>query len=195
VDVRVIAATHRNLARAVTENRFREDLFHRLNVMRIEVPPLRERREDIPALLRHYLSRAADELGVAPKRLTPGAEAILARFDWPGNVRELVNACRRLTVLAPGAEIRPEDIPAEFGGTTDTQAEEAKWSDQLARWAEHHLATGDGAPLLDIALPEFERTLIRVTLGHVGGRRQEAARLLGWGRNTLTRKIKELKLD
>ncbi len=193
VDVRVIAATHRDLQRAVTEERFREDLFHRLNVMRIEVPPLRERREDIPALLRHYLARAADELGCAPKRLSLEAERRLSGFDWPGNVRELVNACRRLTVLAPGSEIRLEDIPAEFGGDADPAAA-SDWTQALANWADQ-AASGGHAGLLTEALPALERTLIRVALQHVRGRRQDAAKLLGWGRNTLTRKMRELGME
>jgi len=193
VDVRVIAATHRDLARAVTEGRFREDLFHRLNVMRIEVPPLRHRREDIPALLRHYLARAAEELATAPKRLAGDAERQLSSFEWPGNVRELVNACRRLTVLAPGSEIRSEDIPAEFGGAA-LRVVSGDWTQALASWAEQALAAG-GTDLLGEALPGFERTLIRVALTHVRGRRQDAAKLLGWGRNTLTRKMRELGMD
>ncbi len=193
VDVRVIAATHRDLARAVSEGRFREDLFHRLNVMRIEVPPLRERRDDIPALLRHYLARAADELSISPKRLALEAEQAMTSFDWPGNVRELVNACRRMTVLAPGSEIRLEDIPAEFGGAVARGAPD-DWTQALSTWADQRLAAGQGG-LLDDALPALERTLIRVALQHVRGRRQDAAKLLGWGRNTLTRKMRELGLD
>ncbi|MCC5867901.1 MAG: nitrogen regulation protein NR(I) [Gammaproteobacteria bacterium] len=193
VDVRVIAATHRDLARAVTKGRFREDLFHRLNVMRIEVPPLRERREDIPALLRHYLARAADELSISPKRLALEAEEAMTSFDWPGNVRELVNACRRMTVLAPGNEIRVEDIPAEFGGAVEKSAS-GDWTQGLSAWADQRLASGQSG-LLDEALPALERTLIRVALKHVRGRRQDAAKLLGWGRNTLTRKMRELGLD
>jgi two-component system nitrogen regulation response regulator GlnG len=193
VDVRVIAATHRDLALAVAEGRFREDLFHRLNVMRIEVPPLRERREDVPALLRHYLARAADELGIPPKRLALEAERNLAAYDWPGNVRELVNACRRLTVLAPGSEIRVEDIPAEFGGSA-ARSGGGDWTQALASWADQAAASGHSG-LLDEALPALERTLIRVAMRHVRGRRQDAAKLLGWGRNTLTRKMRELGMD
>ena len=114
--MRVIAATHQDLEQRVKSGHFREDLLHRLNVIRIEIPPLRERREDIPELLHHYLSVAGQELGVEPKLLTPPAETALVTFDWPGNVRQLVNACRRLTVTAPGREIRTEDIPADLGG-------------------------------------------------------------------------------
>jgi two-component system nitrogen regulation response regulator GlnG len=195
VDVRVIAATHQDLEARVKDNLFREDLLHRLNVIRIEVPPLRNRREDIPGLLQHYLDVAAIELGVAPKVLSDDAAQALAAFDWPGNVRQLVNACRRLTVLAAGREIKASDIPADLGGggaALPTQGTE--WSLALASWAQARLVSG-GAPLLEDALPEFERTLLREALKVTRGGRQEAAKLLGWGRNTLTRKLKELGMD
>jgi two-component system nitrogen regulation response regulator GlnG len=196
VDVRVIAATHQDLEARVRDHLFREDLLHRLNVIRIEVPPLRLRREDIPELLQHYLDVAAIELGVAPKVLAEDAALALAAFDWPGNVRQLVNACRRLTVLAAGREIKAGDIPTDLGGggASPAGATGSEWSQALASWAQARLAAG-GAPLLDDALPEFERTLLREALKSTRGGRQEAAKLLGWGRNTLTRKLKELGLD
>jgi nitrogen regulation protein NR(I) len=194
VDVRVIAATHQDLEERVRQGQFREDLLHRLNVIRIEVPPLRVRREDIAELLVHYLSAAALELGVEPKTLTPEAAAALANFEWPGNVRQLVNACRRLTATAPGREIKVEDIPADLGGVPGAAKLQDEWTRQLTHWAEKRLAAGE-TPLLDDALPEFERTLIRAALRQAQGGRQEAARLLGWGRNTLTRKLKELTMD
>jgi two-component system, NtrC family, nitrogen regulation response regulator GlnG len=194
VDVRVIAATHQDLEERVRQGQFREDLLHRLNVIRIEVPPLRSRREDIAELLVHYLSAAAQELGVEPKTLTPQAIAALSNFEWPGNVRQLVNACRRLTATAPGREIEVEDIPADLGGVPGAATLQDEWTRQLTHWAEKRLAAGE-TPLLDDALPEFERTLIRAALRQARGGRQEAARLLGWGRNTLTRKLKELTMD
>jgi two-component system, NtrC family, nitrogen regulation response regulator GlnG len=194
VDVRVIAATHQDLEARVRENLFREDLLHRLNVIRIEVPPLRSRREDIPELLMHYLSAAAIELGVEPKTLTPEAAAALSNFDWPGNVRQLVNACRRLTVSAPGREIKAEDMPADLGGSPGPAKLQDEWTRQLTAWAERRLDAGE-TRLLDDAIPEFERTLIRAALRKAEGGRQEAARLLGWGRNTLTRKLKELAMN
>jgi two-component system nitrogen regulation response regulator GlnG len=195
VDVRVIAATHQDLEARVKEGLFREDLLHRLNVIRIEVPPLRNRREDIPELLQHYLDVAAIELGVAPKVLSDGAARALAAFGWPGNVRQLVNACRRLTVLAAGREIKASDIPADLGGAgTVAAATGAEWSVALASWAQARLVSGS-TPLLDEAMPEFERTLLREALKVTRGGRQEAAKLLGWGRNTLTRKLKELGMD
>jgi two-component system, NtrC family, nitrogen regulation response regulator GlnG len=194
VDVRVIAATHQTLEDRVKQNLFREDLLHRLNVIRIEVPPLRQRREDIPELLLHYLDAAAIELGVESKTLSPEAMAVLSSFDWPGNVRQLVNTCRRLTVTAPGREIKAEDIPTDLGGVPGPAKLQDEWTRQLMSWADKRLAAGE-TPLLDDAMPEFERTLIRAALRKAEGGRQEAARLLGWGRNTLTRKLKELAMD
>ena len=194
VDVRVIAATNQDLARAVKESRFREDLYHRLNVIRINTPPLRQRREDIPALLRHYLAEAGDELGSTAKTLDAAALETLQAFEWPGNVRQLVNAARRLTVTAPGAVITAQDIPTDLGGKGSPDQGAREWTRMLASWAERqHQATG--TPLLDTALPEFEKTLIRLALARTNGHRQDAARLLGWGRNTLTRKMKALRLD
>jgi two-component system, NtrC family, nitrogen regulation response regulator GlnG len=194
VDVRVIAATHQELEDRVRQGMFREDLLHRLNVIRIEVPPLRLRREDIPELLMHYLNAAAVELGVEPKTLTPEAASALSNFEWPGNVRQLVNACRRLTVTAPGREVKAEDIPPDLGGLPGPAKLQDEWTRQLTSWAEKRLSANE-IPLLDDAMPEFERTLIRAALRKAEGGRQEAARLLGWGRNTLTRKLKELAMD
>ncbi len=193
VDVRVIAATHQNLEGRVGSGLFREDLYHRLNVIRIELPPLRARAEDIPDLLRHYMHVAASELGVEPKALAPEAFARLTLHDWPGNVRELVNLCRRLTVLAPGSEVHLEDLPPELANASG-ESMQADWATALAGWAERHAHAGE-APLLDTAQPQFERVLIQVALRRTQGHRQDAARLLGWGRNTLTRKLKELGMN
>lgn len=195
VDVRIVAATNQDLNAAVETGRFREDLFHRLNVIRISTPPLRERREDIPLLLEHYLACAAREMGTETKSLTDEARRALQGFDWPGNVRQLVNATRRLTVTAPGTEIRGDDIPGDLGGQRVEPSDASDWTSRLAEWAEQHLDASDAGPLLDDALPEFEKALIRTALTRARGRRQEAARLLGWGRNTLTRKIRELSID
>jgi two-component system, NtrC family, nitrogen regulation response regulator GlnG len=184
----VIAATHQNLQDRVTRGLFREDLYHRLNVIRIELPPLRARSEDIPDLLHHYMSVAAHELGVESKALAPEAEAKLAAYSWPGNVRELVNLCRRLSV-------RVEDLPPELGtGSAQDGPMEADWAKALASWADRQ-AMNSKRPLLDDAQPEFERVLIRSALKRTQGHRQEAAKLLGWGRNTLTRKLKELGME
>ncbi|MCX8050247.1 MAG: sigma 54-interacting transcriptional regulator, partial [Methylohalobius sp.] len=195
VDVRIIAATHQDLDQLVREGRFREDLFHRLNVIRLRLPPLRERREDIPLLMRHFLTQAARELGGEPKILSPEAIECLKGFHWPGNVRQLENTARWLTVMTAGRYIHPEDLPPELRGGAAEPARPAEgWEQGLRRWAQGELNRGQ-SNLLRAALPAFERTLIQVALEHTGGRRQEAARLLGWGRNTLTRKLKELQLD
>ena len=195
VDVRVIAATNQDLARAVTEGRFREDLYHRLNVIRINTPPLRQRRQDIPLLLNHYLADAAGELDVPAKTLNAEAMGILENHDWPGNVRQLVNATRRMTVTAPGAVITAVDLPHELGGKRTDRGVHREWTRSLAQWAEQQVTAEGSEPLLDSALPEFERTLIRIALNRSRGHRQAAAKLLGWGRNTLTRKMRSLNLD
>ena len=192
-DVRIIAATHQGLEERVQRGLFREDLYHRLNVIRIELPPLRERGEDIPALLSHYLTVAAHELGVEPKALSSEALVRLAAHRWPGNVRELVNLCRRLTVLAPGSEVLPSDLPREMAAA-EPAVHAAEWTAALAGWAERHVQ-GAEIPLLAAAQPQFERVLIRAALERTGGRRRDAAKLLGWGRNTLTRKLRELGLE
>jgi len=195
VNVRVIAATNQDLIAWVASGRFREDLYHRLNVIEIRTPPLRDRAEDIPLLLQHYLAEAARELEVEPKALTAEALAQLQSFDWPGNVRQLVNACRRLTVTAPGSEIAIDDIPADYGGAFGVGATDSNWVRDLTRWAEQQLDVNGNEPLLETALPEFEKALIRVALARAKGHRQDAARLLGWGRNTLARKIREFGLE
>jgi two-component system nitrogen regulation response regulator GlnG len=194
VDVRVIAATNQDLARAVKESRFREDLYHRLNVIRINTPPLRQRREDIPVLLNHYLAEAAKELGVAAKTVDVEAMDSLQAFAWPGNVRQLVNASRRLTVTAPGGVITAQDVPTDLGGSESPGRAAKEWTRGLAAWAEGQLHNSQ-TPLLDAALPEFEKTLIETAMSQTNGHRQEAAKLLGWGRNTLARKMKALHLD
>jgi two-component system nitrogen regulation response regulator GlnG len=194
VDVRIIAATHQNLEQRVAEGRFREDLFHRLNVIRIHLPLLRERREDIPQLARYFLRKAARELKVESKLLQPQVERYFAGLPWPGNVRQLENTCRWLTVMASGKEIHMEDLPPELRDAKETPGGPADWESSLARWASQQLIQGEQGVLAD-ALPRFERILIETALARTGGRRQDAARLLGWGRNTLTRKIKELGME
>ena len=190
VDVRIIAATHQNLEARVADGSFREDLYHRLNVIRVHAPALRDRREDIVPLLRHFLSVAGQELGSATKTLGADVERYLTTMDWPGNVRQLENLCRWLTVMASGNEIQLVDLPPELREGPRNTASGDDWQAQLRRWAEHHLATGEDG-LLDAAVPRFEQVMIETALNASGGRRQDAARLLGWGRNTLTRKIKE----
>ncbi|MGE3773178.1 MAG: nitrogen regulation protein NR(I) [Gammaproteobacteria bacterium] len=199
VDVRVIAATHQDLERRVKENTFREDLFHRLNVIRLQLPPLRERIEDIPELAEHFLRMTAKELDVEPKRLSPKALEAFRAYAWPGNVRQLENVCRRVTIMAPTQTIESHDLPRELTADPATETVQGDrlgtdWEVALRRWAEHH-AQSSPVPILDEAVPKFEKTMIRVALARTHGRRHDAARLLGWGRNTLTRKIKELGLE
>ena len=194
VDVRVIAATHQDLEQRVRDGLFREDLFHRLNVIRIHIPSLRERREDIPLLMKHFLRGAAAEIGVEAKWLDKPTEEYLCSLDWPGNVRQLENTCRWLTVMSPGQEIHLEDLPPELKEVTTAASESNDWLTPLRLWAEQRLNTG-AAAILDEAVPEFERLMIDVAMKKSGGHRQDAAKLLGWGRNTITRKIKELDLD
>jgi two-component system nitrogen regulation response regulator GlnG len=192
VDVRIIAATHQNLEQLVKNNTFREDLFHRINVIRIHLPRLSERREDIPKLMQHFFTRAGNELNVEPKRLRPETEEYLCQMEWRGNVRQLENTCRWLTVMAAGREIHIDDLPPELLERPQGEAAPASsWQDNLKRWADQELMLGRDK-LLERAVPQFERIMIESALKHTHGRRRDAANLLGWGRNTLTRKIKEL---
>ncbi len=197
VDVRIIAATHQNLEELVAQGRFREDLYHRLNVIRIHTPALRERREDIPLLLNHFLKRIAKELATEPKALRPEVEEYLSRLDWPGNVRQLENTCRWLTVMAPGQTIYMEDLPPELVGKSSpaplVSGAGGDWQAILAQWTTRQLVEGK-RNVAKWAIAEAERILIQTALRHTHGRRQDAARLLGYGRNTLTRKISELNL-
>jgi len=191
VDVRIIAATHQHLERLVEDGRFREDLFHRLNVIRMHLPRLAERREDIPRLAQHFLAEAARELATEPKVLTADAERHLTRLAWPGNVRQLENTCRWLTVMASGREVLIDDLPPELRDGEAAEAAGGDWRGAFRDWADRALAAGH-PHLLEEAVPDFERILIETALKHTGGRKGEAAELLGWGRNTLTRKVKAL---
>src|SRR6266699_1228903 len=190
--VRVIAATNQDLDVRVREGRFREDLYHRLNVIRLRLPSLRERREDIPLLARHFLAKSARELGVEPKRLSDDAMAYLSVQTLPGNVRQLENICHWLTVMPPNQVIEVGDFPPEL--RQDTASPSAEWLAALARAADRRLANGE-TNILEALSKSFEKTLIVKALAHTGGRRIEAAGLLGMGRNTITRKIGELGID
>lgn len=191
VNVRIIAATHRDLEGLVEQGLFRDDLYHRLNVIRIHLPRLRERREDIAKLARYFLQKAADELETERRVLLPETELYLSQQDWPGNVRQLENTCRWLTVMASSREVMVSDLPVELLHNTTSGADAPDWEVSLRRWAEQALQQGDKG-LLDRALPMFERVMIEAALAHASGRRRDASELLGWGRNTLTRKINEL---
>ena len=196
-NVRIIAATHQNLEQLVAENRFREDLFHRLNVIRIHLPKLADRREDIPQLIQHFFRAAAKELDMEPKVLAPDVEDYMQQLPWHGNVRQLQNTCRWLTVMASGREVHMDDLPAELKDqpvTTETSAPtHTNWQQQLRQWIDRELAAGKHH-ILHTAVPDFERTVIEAALSHTKGRKKDAAELLGWGRNTLTRKLKELDM-
>jgi two-component system nitrogen regulation response regulator GlnG len=196
-NVRVIAATHQNLEERVRQGLFREDLMHRLNVVRLRLPPLRERQEDIAPLVRHFLQKSARELAVEPKILSDEALKVIAAFPFPGNVRQLENMCHWLTVMAPGQRIEVPDLPPEIRevpGGEDAGGGEGGWQRALDRELAAALARGERA-VGDRLEKEFERTLILRALQHTGGHRMEAAQWLGWGRNTLTRKIQELGLE
>ncbi|MCL2636322.1 MAG: nitrogen regulation protein NR(I) [Betaproteobacteria bacterium] len=192
-NVRVIAATHQNLESRVKEGLFREDLFHRLNVIRIRLPSLRERREDIPLLTRHFLQKSARELGVESKRLAEPALQYLSGFDFPGNVRELENLCHWLTVMAPGQQVEIGDLPGELREAAAKTAA-GDWESALADEVDRLLARGVPA-LHEVLAASFERILIARALAHTGGRRSEAAQALGIGRNTIARKIADLGID
>ncbi|WP_262963673.1 nitrogen regulation protein NR(I) [Methylobacter psychrophilus] len=195
VDVRIIAATHQDLETLVAQGRFREDLFHRLNVIRIHIPALRERKQDIPLLLRHFLHQAASELGVENKILKPEAEAFLSTLEWPGNVRQLENSCRWLTVMASGREIYLHDLPPELLNTvTEKEVTGTNWESLLRTWIDQQLLTKE-AEVAKQTIPAVEAILIKAALDFTRGKRHEAAILLGYGRNTLTRKIKELGIE
>ena len=193
VDVRIVAATHQDLERLVHDGDFREDLFHRLNVIRIHIPALRERKQDIEKLTHHFLASAAEELGVEVKTLHPETILKLNQLNWPGNVRQLENICRWLTVMASGSEILPSDLPPELleEKVVISEGTDGNWQQLLANWAKSALDSGE-KELLTYALPEFERILLEAALNHTNGHKQDAAKVLGWGRNTLTRKLKEL---
>ena len=195
VDVRIIAATHQDLETLVTENRFREDLYHRLNVIRVHLPRLADRREDIPELMRHFFHSAAKELEMEPKALSLEAEEFLYSLPWPGNVRQLENICRWLTVMAAGREVLLSDLPPELRaeqGDKDAMVV-GDWQVMLRKWADKALNSGS-KDILSTAVPDFEQTMIEAALEYTGGRKKDAAQLLGWGRNTLTRKLQEYSL-
>ncbi|MDO8419904.1 MAG: sigma 54-interacting transcriptional regulator, partial [Rubrivivax sp.] len=220
-NVRVIAATHQNLEERVRQGGFREDLYHRLNVIRLRLPPLRERREDIPMLTRFFLQKSARELGVEAKRITDSALARLATFDFPGNVRQLENLCHWLTVMAPAQVVEPKDLPPELLGvpvapalsagpvdgvvaSSSTEAPPASaeaaaaptptWLADLEREARRRLEAGE-PEVWESLTRLFEGGLIHTALDLTRGRRIEAAQRLGIGRNTITRKIQELGLE
>jgi two-component system nitrogen regulation response regulator GlnG len=194
VNVRVIAATHQDLETRVKEGLFREDLYHRLNVIRLRLPALRERSEDIPLLARHFLQKSAQEQAVDAKKLSEAAIKHLSQYSWSGNVRQLENVCHWLTVMAPGNTVDVSDLPPEILNAGPSEVSGGDWRTALAHSAEAALNQGETG-IIEHLTQEFEKTLITIALKHTGGRRIEAANLLGLGRNTLTRKIQELGME
>jgi two-component system nitrogen regulation response regulator GlnG len=188
VDVRVIAATHQDLERLVAEGKFRADLLHRLDVVRLQLPPLRERRDDVPALAEHFLAGAARKFDAPAKQFTKAALDRLKKHDWPGNVRELENLCWRLAALAPGETIGTAELDAAFLRTASANMQGDDWESALARWARERIAAGE-ADLHADARAKLDRILLDAALEHTHGHRGEAATRLGLGRNTVTRKL------
>ena len=192
VDVRIITATHQNLEDLVKRGEFREDLFHRLNVIKLSLPKLNERKEDIPSLAKHFFKKSSEELKEEKKYLSEEVENYFMTLSWPGNVRQLENTCRWLTVMSPSKEVRLEDLPDDL--KIENTKEENNWQKVLKSWSENYIENGHSNILEEVS-PEFERTLINVALNKTKGRKKEAAELLGWGRNTLARKIKDLGIE
>ncbi len=190
VDVRVVAATHQDLEERVRQGLFREDLFHRLNVIRVQIPPLRDRSTDIPLLLTHFLQKAAEDLQTERKVLLPEVQEFLQTLPWPGNVRQLENVSRWMTVMASGREITMDDLPPELMDTEEVKPT-GDWRALLSQEIQQRLVSGE-TRILDELTPEFERLALEVALQQTAGRKKEAADLLGWGRNTLTRKLKDI---
>ncbi|MFT5572616.1 MAG: two-component system nitrogen regulation response regulator GlnG [Cryomorphaceae bacterium] len=193
VDVRVLAATNRDLEKQVENGQFREDLYHRLNVIRIDIPSLSERAEDVPLLAKRFLRTSAEELQVEMKVLSEPALNKLMAYSWPGNVRQLENMCRWITVMAPAKSVSVEDLPKELSSAIVQNAPQ-DWEAALAKVVKHKLNIGQH-DVLEELLKRFEAVMLTVALDHSNGHRQNAAKMLGWGRNTLTRKLKDLNLD
>ncbi|ODS23729.1 nitrogen regulation protein NR(I) [Candidatus Endobugula sertula] len=193
VDVRIIAATHQHLEELVDKKQFREDLFHRLNVIRIHIPKLSDRREDIPKLTELFFKQASADMGIEPKVLLPDTQDYLYQLAWPGNVRQLENTCRWVTVMSSGREVHISDLPPELLTQQEDQAISNEWDKHLRYWAYQVFAQGR-KNILKEAVPVFEKILINAALQHTSGHKSDAAELLGWGRNTLARKLKELDI-
>jgi len=193
VDVRILAATNRDLEKQVANDEFREDLYHRLNVIRIDLPVLQERLEDVPLLAKKFLADSADELKVECKQLSAPALNKMMGYEWPGNVRQLENICRWITVMAPAQLVSVEDLPKEIL-LADGEPLVQNWEIVLAKLVRQKLSMGQ-QNVLDELMKRFEAVMLREALDYSGGHRQNAAKMLGWGRNTLTRKLKDLDIE
>ena len=195
-DVRVIAATNQNLSDLVKQGKFREDLYHRLNVIQIELPPLRQRKDDIPLLVNYFISQNAKSLGIEPKFVSDDAVNVLTQYDWPGNIRELENTCRWLMVMSPSKAIQISDLPegiADLSNSTKQPEQNQNWQTQLVKSVQQSLVNGD-KDLSDKYSQAMETVLFSQVLEHTKGHKINAAKILGCSRNTITRKIKELDL-
>ena len=199
-DVRIIAATNQNIEQLIKTGKFREDLYHRLNVFRIELPPLRKRKEDIPMLVKHFLSKSAAEIKGDEKGIDKNAMKILNDYDWPGNIRQLENTCRYITVMAPSASITADDIPDEIKNDSQSEVSDtvnvnmdstSSWEESLSSHIKNVLSDVNDLTRLS---KELEKLLLQEALKASKGRKIDAAKILGLGRNTITRKIKDLGL-
>lgn len=191
VDVRIIAATHQNLNNLVSQKNFREDLFYRLNVIKIEVPPLRDRKDDIKELSRYFLKNYSDTLDEDLRVISDEAMKLLEKFDWPGNVRQLENVCYWLTLMSPSQNIKSQDLPSEVKEYEFTDIPSSSWEDGMQNWLKN-VSMNINSGLSEIAITKIEKMLIKTALERSNGKKNDAAQILGWGRNTLTKKMKEL---
>ena len=191
VDVRIIAATHQNLNNLVSQKSFREDLFYRLNVIKINVPSLRERKEDIDVLTKYFLKNHSDSLGEELRVLSKEVMEVISRYDWPGNVRQLENICYWLALMTPTQNVKVEDLPEEIKDNQMIEAPSSSWEDGFNSWVKN-VALSVEKDLLDIVNPKIEKIIIKAALKKANGKKNEASILLGLGRNTLAKKIKEL---
>ena len=190
VDVRIIAATHQNLNNLVSQKNFREDLFYRLNVIKIEVPALRERKEDIEDLSKFFLKNYSDSLDEDLRVISDEAMASLDKYDWPGNVRQLENVCYWLTLMSPSQSVKVQDLPSEVKEFEITDIPSSSWEDGMQNWLKNVSMNIDSG-LSEIAITKIEKMLIRTALEKSNGKKNDAAQILGWGRNTLSKKMKE----
>ena len=190
VDVRIIAATHQNLNNLVSQKKFREDLFYRLNVIKIEVPALRERKDDIDELSRFFLKNFASSLDEELRVISDDAKKLLEKYEWPGNVRQLENVCYWLTLMSPTQNVKAQDLPSEVKDFEMTDIPSASWEDGLQNWL-NNVSMNIESGLSDIAITKIEKMLIRTALERSNGKKNDAAQILGWGRNTLSKKMKD----
>ena len=190
VDVRIIAATHQNLSNLVSQKHFREDLFYRLNVIKIDVPPMKDRKEDIDDLSKYFLKNYSDSLDEDLRVLSEDAKNIMMKYDWPGNVRQLENVCYWLTLMSPNQNVKAQDLPTEVKEYEMVDVPSSSWEDGMKNWLKNVSLNIDSG-LSEIAITKIEKMLIKTALERSNGKKNDAAQILGWGRNTLSKKMKE----